>query len=78
VDDIVLAYRKTREPKVQEIVNQIKARYKLSGGTRLQWFLGIEIIRDREERLIWLSQKLYIEKIASLAQTLQADQTPAR
>jgi hypothetical protein len=59
---------------VQEIVNQIKVRYKLSGGTTLQWFLGIKIICDQEQRLIWLSQKLYIEKIANLAQTEQPDQ----
>jgi hypothetical protein len=61
---------------VQEIVNQIKARYKLLGGTKLQWFLGIKIIHDQEQRLIWLSQKLYIKKIISLTQTEQVDQIP--
>lgn len=76
VDDIVLAYQKMKESLVQEIVRSIKARYKLSGGEALQWFLGIEVIRDRKERKIWLSQASYIEKIARLMTTKQPDETP--
>ena len=35
---------------------------------KLQWFLGIEIVRDRSRGLIWLSQSSYVEKIARLAE----------
>lgn len=29
----------------------------------MQWFLGIQIIRDRDNRHLWLSQDSYIDKI---------------
>ena len=35
-------------------------------GEDLQWFLGIEVIRDRARGLIWLSQTAYIDKIIGL------------
>jgi hypothetical protein len=67
VDDIVLAYKKERESEIQGIMEKLQKRYKLTGGKPLQWFLGIEIIRDREKRLLWLSQSDYLDKIANLA-----------
>jgi len=33
----------------------------------LQWFLGIEILRDWPKKLIWLSQSSYVDKVANLA-----------
>jgi Reverse transcriptase (RNA-dependent DNA polymerase) len=47
VDDIVFAFRKNHEKQARELVKQLKKRYKLTGGHELQWFLGIEIIRNR-------------------------------
>jgi Reverse transcriptase (RNA-dependent DNA polymerase) len=76
VDDIVLAYRKSQEPKARDLMSQLKQRYNLSGGEDLQWFLGIEVHRDRGRRLIWLSQSSYIDKIAKLADTHQPNETP--
>jgi hypothetical protein len=67
VDDIVLAYKKERESEIQSVMENLQKRYKLTGGKPLQWFLGIEIIRDREKRLLWLSQSDYLDKIANLA-----------
>lgn len=67
VDDIIIAYRKTKEAKAKEAVSYLQARYDLTGGSELQWFLGIRVIRDRQEKKIWLSQKSYIEKIFLLA-----------
>lgn len=79
VDDIVLAYKKERESEVQTMMNNVQKKYKLTGGKPLQWFLGIEIIRDRERRLIWLSQSDYFDKIANLAeQTDRRHDTPMR
>lgn len=68
VDDIVLAYRKDKEDEVQAVTNELQGRYRLTGGKPLQWFLGIEIIRDRDRKLIWLSQSDYLDKIANLAE----------
>lgn len=76
VDDIVVAFRKHQEVEARSLIEQLRAKYKMTGGNNLQWFLGIEILRDREKRLIWLSQSSYIDKIANLAQTTQASRTP--
>jgi hypothetical protein len=67
VDDVVLAYRKAQEQEAQELVNALQQKYELTGGHELQWFLGIQVIRSRQQRLIWLSQSAYIEKISKLA-----------
>ncbi|OAQ57457.2 polyprotein [Pochonia chlamydosporia 170] len=67
VDDIVLAYKKGKETEAQNLADRLKQKYKLTGGNQLQWFLGIEITRDRDQKLIWLSQSAYIDKIANLA-----------
>lgn len=67
VDDIVLAYKKGRESEIHRLMDKLQTRYKLTGGKPLQWFLGIEIIRDREKKLLWLSQSDYLDKIANLA-----------
>jgi hypothetical protein len=76
VDDIALAYKLERSELAKELVNQIRKHFDLTGGDPLQWFLGIRVIRDREKRLIWLSQSTYIDKIANLAETNQGDSTP--
>ncbi|KID81860.1 polyprotein [Metarhizium guizhouense ARSEF 977] len=67
VDDIVLAYQKNKENEAKHLTDQLQRKYQLTGGNALQWFLGMEIIRDRGKRLIWLSQSAYIDKIANLA-----------
>src|SRR6266536_1072920 len=76
VDNIVFAHRGKDQSRVQQIVKELKKEFELSGGGPLQWFLGIEIIRDREKKLIWLSQSSYIDKIANLAVSKQPDATP--
>ena len=71
VDDIVFAYKKHQKDIVLGLINQLQTKYTLQGGENLQWFLGIEILRDREKKLIWLSQSSYIDKIANLVETKQ-------
>jgi hypothetical protein len=66
VDDIVFAFRKDKTAKSKGVADLLGLSYNLSGGGNLQWFLGIEVIRDRSRRLIWLSQASYIDKIAQL------------
>jgi hypothetical protein len=67
VDDIILAYYKQRESEAQRAIRQLQERYVLTGGDDLQWFLGVEIIRDRSQRKIQLSQAAYANKISRLA-----------
>ena len=68
VDDIVLAFHKEQKEAAVQLMRKLQAKYNISGGDDLQWFLGIGIIRDRQNRLIWLSQSDYLDKIAKLAQ----------
>ncbi|PWO19563.1 calcium-binding mitochondrial carrier protein Aralar2, partial [Pyrenophora tritici-repentis] len=66
---------KDQSKKAQEAMDQLKQRYSITGGDDLQWFLGIEVIRDRSKQLIHLSQVAYYEKINRLVddQTIRHD-----
>ena len=66
VDDIVVAFPPGNGSEAKELFWELGNRYNLTGGKPLEWFLGIEVIRDRGRRLIWLSQKSYIDKISTL------------
>ena len=66
MDDLVIAYRKQNQLKVDLAVEELKKHYTLQGGDELQWFLRVEVIRDRSKKLIWLSQSDYISKLANL------------
>lgn len=76
VDDIVVAFRKHQRQEALGVMNQIKASYELSGGEQLQWFLGIEVLRNRRDRKIWLAQTAYIDKVAQLATPIRPAATP--
>jgi hypothetical protein len=76
VDDIVLAFRGAQRAEALKTIIQLQNRYRLTGGEDLQWFLGIEILRDRRRRLIWLSQSSYIEKFAALVQSKLTARAP--
>ena len=76
VDDIVLAYRKEDTATAQQLVRSLQQKYQFTGGNDLQWFLGIEVIRDRSQRLIWLSQTAYLDKIVNLATTNPTAKVP--
>ena len=79
VDDIVIAYPKGKDHLAQALVTELRERYNLTGGNELQWFLGIEVVRDRPRRLIWLSQLAYIAKISRLVENTSINaQTPMR
>ena len=66
VDDIIVAYSKQKKTEAQEAVRSLREKYSITGGDNLQWFLGVEVIRNREQRKIQLSQAAYTEKISRL------------
>jgi hypothetical protein len=70
VDDIILAFHKEKEAEAAQAIASLKEKYTLTGGDDLQWFLGVEVTRDRPNRLIQLSQASYVEKISRLAEQL--------
>ena len=65
VDDIVFAFRQRDRLEVQEIIKNLKKPFTLKEIRDLKWFLGIHIIRDRQKKILWLSQLSYIEKVKS-------------
>lgn len=67
VDDIIIAYHQRNRQAAEAVVRELKEQYSLTGGKDLQWFLGVEVLRDRTQRKIWLSQAAYVDKIARLA-----------
>jgi hypothetical protein len=50
-------------------MEDLTAIYRLQGGEDLQWFLGIEIIRDLAAKKIWFAQSDYIVKMETLLDT---------
>jgi len=66
VDDFILGYPKSNEALAQSFVQKLYTRYALTGGNDLKWFLGVEIIRNKSNQTIQLSQAAYIEKISRL------------
>jgi hypothetical protein len=67
VDDIILAYHKNKSQEAQQAIKSLQDKYTLTEGNDLQWFLGMEVLRDRTTRKIWLSQAAYSDKICRLA-----------
>lgn len=65
VDDLIVAYEKKSQGIVDWTMAKLQEKYRLSGGEPLQWFLGIEVIRDRNQRMIWLSQSSFVDKIVN-------------
>ena len=65
MDNIVFVYRKQDEPVAVEAMNGLKKQFEMTDCGELKWFLGIHVLRDRQRRLLWLSQSSYIEKIAN-------------
>ena len=69
----MFAHRRKDKTLVQQIVKNLRQEFELSENDPLHWFLGIEVIQDREKKLIWLSQSSYIDKIANFAVSKQSD-----
>ena len=66
VDDIIIAYYPKQREEATRAIQLIKEKYLCTGGDDLQWFLGIELTRDRTEKTIQLSQAAYADKISHL------------
>jgi hypothetical protein len=63
VDDIIPIYHPKNQQKFDEFKEAFKAKYEIRDLGELKWFLGIRILRDRENRKLWLCQDSYVEKI---------------
>ena len=65
VDDICLLYDKRYTYEVDAFQSKLFDIYEMRNLREIKWFLGIRIIRDRPNRLLWLCQDSYIDKLAS-------------
>ncbi|KAH5706327.1 RNA-directed DNA polymerase [Parastagonospora nodorum] len=66
VDDIIIAYHSKKESEALKAIKRIQDKYLCTGGEDLQWFLGVEVMRNRQQKTIQLSQAAYVDKISLL------------
>ena len=63
VDDLILLYWPTDVYVANEFEKKPSSNFKLTSIGEAKWFLGIEIIRDRKNKRVWISQRFYCEKL---------------
>ncbi|KAA6407288.1 MAG: hypothetical protein FRX48_08836 [Lasallia pustulata] len=56
-------YRSTREQDAEELIQKLKKTYKFRDLRQLQYFLGIRIIHDIDNRQIYMCQDGYVDKL---------------
>ena len=64
VDDLILVYHSRDQAKFLKFESQLLALYEFHVMGDATHFIGIRIIRNREDRKLWLTQDSYIEKIS--------------
>lgn len=65
VDDIIWAYPKGDIEAAKAGIKALSRAYEMTYIGNPQWFLGIHILRQRSQRVIWLAQDAYLEKVAN-------------
>jgi len=63
VDDIIPIYHPDNHHKYEEFKATFQNKYETRDMGDLKWFLGIRVVRDLENRKLWLCQDSYVEKI---------------
>jgi hypothetical protein len=65
VNDIIVLFIKSNANRMRIFEKALMQRFEMRILNSLQWFLSIRIIRDRDNRKIWLCQDSYIIKMTS-------------
>jgi hypothetical protein len=65
VNDIIVLFMKSNANRMRIFEKALMQRFEMRILNSLQWFLDIRIIRDRDNRKIWLCQNSYIIKMTS-------------
>jgi hypothetical protein len=63
VDDIIISYASQDKFEWQEIKNKFMKKYKMKDMGACEWILGMRVNRDRENKLLYLDQEQYLNKI---------------
>lgn len=72
VDDVVILYHRSHQTEFQDFKKALLNRYEFKDLGTLKWFLGIRIVRNREDQRLWLCQDSYIEKVATTFNLLES------
>jgi hypothetical protein len=65
VDDIACLFARSKATYYAEFEQALMERYEVRRLGELKWFLGIQVVRDRERKRIWLLQDSFISKVAA-------------
>jgi hypothetical protein len=76
VDDMAIAFCPEDTDRAQKFRADLMSRYKMTDEGELRWFLGVRVLRNREQQKIWLSQQSYIEKLAHTFKIYISDRMP--
>jgi hypothetical protein len=61
---MAIAFHLEDSDQVYKFKTNLMSQYKMTDEGKLCWFLSIQVLRDREQQRIWLSQQSYVEKLA--------------
>ena len=63
MDNIILLSKPQDQTQMIQFKEALMQTYAMREIGDVQWFLGIQILRDRDQQRLWLSQDSYIDKI---------------
>jgi hypothetical protein len=52
MDDIMFCYRKSAQAEAQGAVEDLKTRFEITELGEIKWFLGLNVLRNRQKRLL--------------------------
>jgi hypothetical protein len=70
VDDAVALFHPSKRSLWEAFKQSLFQTYEFKDMGNIKWFIGIRVIRAREQRKVWLCQDAYIDRIAARFHTL--------
>ena len=64
VDDILIANHPSVRNQARQLERDLEAHWELTDHGEAEWFLNIQILRDRQQHKLWLCQDTYISSVA--------------
>ena len=64
VDDFLVCYSSQAKEEALSLIEALKRIYELKDQGPVNYYLGVRVVRKREESLLWLSHDAYLEKVA--------------
>jgi hypothetical protein len=65
VDDLIVVNHQSQRQRAAEIKEKLNIAWELRDMGEAEWFLGIRIVRDRQQMALWLCQDSYISSMAT-------------